>query len=104
MTMKSTEFVDMAQLTAFVTSLSQMVSSNALRLGLAATVLLLGLYLHLVPNSITVSRPPDVTLEQAAWLNSLGPIGFPEEKASARPPGLAVHRQSLRPSGRGTGA
>lgn len=93
--MKSPEFVDTAQLTAFVSSLSQRVNSNALRLGLAAALVLFGLYLYLVPNQITVSRAPNVTRVQVAWLNALGPIGFPEEKASAWPPGLAVHRQSL---------
>ncbi|KAJ9161964.1 Cytochrome P450 [Coniochaeta hoffmannii] len=46
----------MAQLTAYVTSLSQNANSKAVKLGLSATLVLVGLYLYLVPNSITDPR------------------------------------------------
>jgi len=63
--MKSPESVDMAQLTAFVTSLSQGVNSIILRLGLAAVLAVFGLYLYLIPNQITVSRAPDITWDKS---------------------------------------
>lgn len=55
--MKYPESVDMAEFTAFVHSLSQRVHSGSVRVVLAAAIVLVGLYLYLVPNSITVSFP-----------------------------------------------
>jgi hypothetical protein len=59
--MKSPEHVNMAQLTAFVTSLSQRVSSSASHLSLAVALVLFGLYLYLVPNQVIVSHGPTIT-------------------------------------------
>lgn len=55
--MKYPESVDMAEFTAFVHSLSQRVNSGSMKVVLAAAIVLVGLYLYLVPNSITVSLP-----------------------------------------------
>ncbi|KAB5563486.1 cytochrome P450 [Coniochaeta sp. 2T2.1] len=54
--MKYPEAIDMVRLNAFVHSLSQRVNSGYLRAGLAVTLVLVGLYLYLVPNSITDPR------------------------------------------------
>ena len=56
--MKYPEFIDMTDPNSFVQSLSQQVNSGYLRTALAVTLMLVGLYLCLVPNSITVSCYP----------------------------------------------
>lgn len=53
--MKSAESIDMVQSTALVAYVTQKMNGSALRLGVAVAVLLFGVYLYLVPNSITVS-------------------------------------------------
>ncbi len=81
----------MAQLTAYVTSLSQNANSKAVKLGLSATLVLVGLYLYLVPNSITVSGSADST-DKILCMADFGTTGPPEEKTSPRPSGLAIYR------------
>lgn len=59
--MKSTEPFDMAQFTALATSLSHSANNKPVKYGLALIVVFVGLYLYLVPNSITVSIRSECT-------------------------------------------
>ncbi|KAJ5677051.1 cytochrome P450 [Penicillium maclennaniae] len=72
--MKSPEPLDMAQFTALATSLSHSANNKHMKYGLALAVVLVGLYLYLVPNSITVS----IRSEIPGGVNSPpGPRGWP---------------------------
>jgi hypothetical protein len=64
--MKSAEPIGMAHLTAFMASIPQGASSKPVKLGFALVLVLVGLYLYLVPNSITVSNLVDMRREYYA--------------------------------------